>query len=469
MATRSGSPVAFVTLCAPSSPVAKSHRVPRSQHLVASGRRTKFASRTTPPATPPRRAHSGRGTGPAAARTRHPHRLAADQRPTRVSPESGGSVSSPSGTTSKTLALLTPPSHKGRAPEIQRGRRRYAGRAADLVAVRIDAHRVGWATESEQELTGPAHGARRLRRTGSRSRRRAASPLAVGPHAGWARLDHDQPAPRRLAIVERAQTRWPSSTCRRCRPMSGGAQPLAERCERARQPSMSPWSRPSSPVARLKTSMCVSLPGVEHAADADDGRALLGRHLVVLAGAHRQVPEVVTARPPRLELVAQLAERREPRPRRLGSSANGGIVISRGRPRAPSGSTSARKPSTSPRPTPALVSSPATLTCSRQATGCCERVWIWPQADSESTAWISRTRPTISRTLRLWTWPMKSQVNRSPNRSCFASSASDRFSPTSRRRPRPAPAGRPARRTWWRPGSRRRGRPAPAPRPGSPG
>src|SRR5690349_592831 len=48
----------------------------------------------------------------------------------------------------------------------------------------------------------------------------------------------------------------------------------------------------------------------------------------------------------------------------------------------------------------------------------------------ESSAWISRTRPIRSRTLRLWTWPMKSQVNASPKRSCFSRRASVRFSPT---------------------------------------
>src|SRR6478752_6512173 len=50
-------------------------------------------------------------------------------------------------------------------------------------------------------------------------------------------------------------------------------------------------------------------------------------------------------------------------------------------------------------------------------------------------AWISRTRPTTSRTLRLCTWPMKSHVNRSRCASCLAISASDRFSPTSRTPP----------------------------------
>src|SRR4029079_12224509 len=45
------------------------------------------------------------------------------------------------------------------------------------------------------------------------------------------------------------------------------------------------------------------------------------------------------------------------------------------------------------------------------------------------------TRPTTSRTLRLCTWPMKSQVNRSLCASCLVISASDRFSPTSRTPP----------------------------------
>src|SRR6185312_11822460 len=44
---------------------------------------------------------------------------------------------------------------------------------------------------------------------------------------------------------------------------------------------------------------------------------------------------------------------------------------------------------------------------------------------------IRRTRPTISRTLRLWTWPMKSHVKRSPWAACLAARASLRFSPTS--------------------------------------
>src|SRR4051812_33518184 len=100
--------------------------------------------------------------------------------------------------------------------------------------------------------------------------------------------------------------------------MAAAPSRLPMRCDRARQPSGSPWSRPSSPVARLKTSIAESLPGVQHAADADDRRPLLCSHLVVLAGAHRELPEVVAARPARLELVAQLPQRGEPGPRRLG-------------------------------------------------------------------------------------------------------------------------------------------------------
>ena len=82
----------------------------------------------------------------------------------------------------------------------------------------------------------------------------------------------------------------------------------------------------------------------------------------------------------------------------------------------------------------------------------------WRHALSESIAWISRTRPTMSRTLRLCTWPMKSQVNRSPCRSCLASSASDAVL-ADQRDPalgqRRQVVGR--RRTWWRPGSARPG------------
>src|SRR6185437_5879551 len=116
-----------------------------------------------------------------------------------------------------------------------------------------------------------------------------------------------------------------------------------------------------------------------------------------------------------------------------GSLIAGGIVI-RPRKRTPeSGPTASRNASTALGSTPDFVSSEATFTCSRQsitASGSRRRSSC-SQADSESTAWISRTRPTMSRTLRLWTWPMKSQVKRSPCAACFAARASVRFSPTS--------------------------------------
>ena len=114
-----------------------------------------------------------------------------------------------------------------------------------------------------------------------------------------------------------------------------------------------------------------------------------------------------------------LAQRREPRPGELG--------VGDGRRHRHERRGSARRraarppPGTRPPPpgaTPALVSSPATFTCSRQsivASGS-RRLSSCSQADWESTAWMRRTRPTRSRTLRLWTWPMKSHVNRSPNR-----------------------------------------------------
>ena len=84
------------------------------------------------------------------------------------------------------------------------------------------------------------------------------------------------------------------------------------------------------------------------------------------------------------------------------------------------------------------------------------------------SAWISRTRPTMSRTLRLCTWPMKSQVNESPYRSCLAGQrVGSVLADQRRRRPRPAPPGRPARRTWWRPGSATSGPTRSRPAPGS--
>src|SRR5215211_4236346 len=75
---------------------------------------------------------------------------------------------------------------------------------------------------------------------------------------------------------------------------------------------------------------------------------------------------------------------------------------------------------------PALLSSPATLTCTSTSTSS-RRL----SADSDATEWIRRTRGATSRTLRDCSAPMKSQVNRSPCASCFSASCCARFSPTS--------------------------------------
>ena len=88
---------------------------------------------------------------------------------------------------------------------------------------------------------------------------------------------------------------------------------------------------------------------------------------------------------------------------------------------------------------PSLDSSPATLTwisTSRAGLASSRR-----RAESDATEWISRTFGAMSFTLRLWSAPMKSQVNRSRWRSCFASSSWARFSPTSSM-PASASAGR---------------------------
>ena len=70
---------------------------------------------------------------------------------------------------------------------------------------------------------------------------------------------------------------------------------------------------------------------------------------------------------------------------------------------------------------PLLVSSPERFTSTSTAVSgrlCFESCSI---ADSEASEWISRTSGRIPFTLRLWRLPMKSQVKRSPQRSCFAS------------------------------------------------
>ncbi len=88
---------------------------------------------------------------------------------------------------------------------------------------------------------------------------------------------------------------------------------------------------------------------------------------------------------------------------------------------------------------PALVDSPARSTSimiSRPG-----RAWSrWRSssrmADSDATEWITRTRGTIKRTRRLWSWPMKSHRNSSPCAWTLAWRSWARFSPTSRTPPR---------------------------------
>ena len=120
--------------------------------------------------------------------------------------------------------------------------------------------------------------------------------------------------------------------------------------------------------------------------------------------------------------------------------------------------SSSRKRSRSAVATPDFEASSATFTSSRQSSGAAARASSCVPSTRESSAWISRTRPTMSRTLRLWTWPMKSQVKASSNRACLAIRASVRFSPTS---VMPALAERRQvvrpRRTWSPRGSRRPG------------
>ena len=60
---------------------------------------------------------------------------------------------------------------------------------------------------------------------------------------------------------------------------------------------------------------------------------------------------------------------------------------------------------------PALPSSPATFTWT--STSCAGCSSSFRSAESEASEWISRTFGAMSFTLRLWSWPMKSQVNRS--------------------------------------------------------
>ena len=90
------------------------------------------------------------------------------------------------------------------------------------------------------------------------------------------------------------------------------------------------------------------------------------------------------------------------------SSVNGGIVD---RPVTGTGQRAMKSPS-SAGVTPSLPSSPATLTwISTSGAGLASSL---RSTESDATEWISRTSGATSLTLRLWSWPMKSQVNRSP-------------------------------------------------------
>ena len=104
----------------------------------------------------------------------------------------------------------------------------------------------------------------------------------------------------------------------------------------------------------------------------------------------------------------------------LGCSASGGIVINPQKRTLPELGCLLQEPVGLIGGNAGLGLSPATFTCSRQSTGCAARDSIWAHTDSESMAWIRRTRPTTSRTLRLCRWPMKSQVKLSANSSCLA-------------------------------------------------
>src|SRR5919204_25810 len=78
---------------------------------------------------------------------------------------------------------------------------------------------------------------------------------------------------------------------------------------------------------------------------------------------------------------------------------------------------------------PAFDSSPARFTSiSTSLAGCFSSC---RSADSDATEWISRTLGATSLTLRLWSAPMKSQVNSPACCSRLASRSCARFSPTS--------------------------------------
>ena len=187
---------------------------------------------------------------------------------------------------------------------------------------------------------------------------------------------------------------WPRSTRAGCpRARAGGRGRRASR----RSPGRARGCRARSPTsssARLR-------PSVEHAAEAHDRRALLDGDLVVLASCP-----------------SRAARGRARRPARPGGRSGGGcpraarrtggIVI-----RPVTGTGSARcSAASSPGSMPSFASSPATFTSIRTS-----------RAGSARAGAARTRRPpsgsaarsgAMSLTLRLWSAPMKSQVNSSP-------------------------------------------------------
>ena len=131
--------------------------------------------------------------------------------------------------------------------------------------------------------------------------------------------------------------------------------------------------------------------------------------------------------------VAQLTQaRRSGAARPRVARVKGGIVIRPAEHHVLGAARASRRTRSTPAGgTPYFDSSPATLTSSSTGTRCSAWRSICATTDSLSTEWISRTRGSTSFVLRLWRWPMKSQVKRSPQRSCLAISAWAVFSPTS--------------------------------------
>ena len=151
---------------------------------------------------------------------------------------------------------------------------------------------------------------------------------------------------------------------------------------------------------------------------AHDRRALRSGHPVVLGRAHRQSLEPVLGRQlgesgeVAAAVLCALRERRH----RHQAAHRDRAAVEEAR-RAPPGRS---------RPCPPP---PATFTwTSTSSAGCFSSC---RSAESEATEWIRRTFGATSRTLRLWSAPMKSQLNRSRWSSCLASRSWARFSPTS--------------------------------------